>query len=97
MKKEKMNVTDEDVMTDEEVEEMTEALRNYYSNLKESNKNSMGVFFISFFFPIIGLIIYAVNIGKNDELAKNGSRGAIYGIVAVLLITIIIFAILSNM
>lgn len=97
MKKEKMNVTDEDVMTDEEVEEMTEALRNYYSNLKESNKNSMGVFFISFFFPIIGLIIYAVNIGKNNELAKSGSRGAIYGIVAVLLITIIIFVILSNM
>lgn len=97
MNKEKTDVTDEKIMTDEEVEEMTETLKKYYSNLKESNKNSIGVFFISFFFPMIGLIIYAVNIGKNDELAKNGSRGAIYGMVAVLLITIIIFAILSNM
>lgn len=67
---------------------------------KTVGKDNIGTFFISFFFPIIGLIIYAVNIGKNDNLAKTGSKGAIYGIVIagiVIIVSIIIGLILSSM
>ena len=36
---------------------------------------------ISFIFPIIGLIIYAVNVGKHEYLAKESSKWAIRGMI----------------
>ena len=56
-----------------------------------NNDNYKTLKVISFLFPIIGLIIYAINIGKNDYLAKESSKWAIRGMItAVILIVIIL-------
>ena len=47
--------------------------------IKNSEKEYKGANIISFVFPIIGLIIYAINIGKNDKLAKSSSKAALMG------------------
>ena len=39
-----------------------------------------GANIISFLFPFVGLIIYAVNIGKNDKLAKSCVKAALSGV-----------------
>ncbi len=49
---------------------------------------------ISFLFPPIGLIIFAINIGKNDTLAKISVKYALLGIVIIPLTIFIIFTIL---
>ena len=46
---------------------------------------------VSILFPIIGLIIYAVNIGKNDELAKLALKWAIRSFVVCVSIIVFIF------
>lgn len=57
---------------------------------------------ISFLFPIIGLIIYAVNVGRNDELAKISLKWVIrsfiiIGILVVLyIISIIVVSLIIN-
>ena len=52
-----------------------------------------GIKVISFMFPIIGLIIYALNIGKSNELAKIASKWAIRGIITYVVIMFISFII----
>ena len=47
---------------------------------------------ISFLIPIVGLIIYAINIGKNDKLAKESGKYSLLGIVVYVIITLTIFA-----
>lgn len=49
---------------------------------------------ISFLFPPIGLIIFAINIGKDDTLAKMSVKYALLGIVIVPLTIFIILTIL---
>lgn len=41
------------------------------NNKISSNDDYLLLRVISFIFPIIGLIIYAVNVGKNEYLAKE--------------------------
>lgn len=50
---------------------------------------------ISFLFPLVGLIIYAVNVGKNDELATDGLKYALYGVGIGFIMLIVVFMILS--
>lgn len=49
---------------------------------------------ISFLFPPIGLIIFAINIGKDDILAKMSVKYALLGIVIIPLTIFIILTIL---
>lgn len=44
---------------------------------------------VSFFFPLIGLIIYAINIEKNDKLAKDCLKWALFSIGAYALLLIL--------
>ena len=82
-------------MTDEEVEAMSQSLACTYKTYKNENiENYAGATIISFLFPLIGLIIYAVNIGKNDELAKSCSKWALIGlVVGTIVVAFIIFVI----
>lgn len=50
---------------------------------------------ISFIFPIIGLIIYAVNVGKNEYLAKESSKWTIRGMITAVIIIILAFIIIA--
>lgn len=68
---------------------------NTNKELTSSNDNYTALKVISFLFPIIGLIIYAVNIGKNDYLAKEGSKWAIVGMISALIIFILGFIIVT--
>lgn len=43
-------------------------------------KNNLVPKLVSLFFPLIGLIIYAVNVGKNDKLAKDCLKFSLFGI-----------------
>ena len=54
--------------------------------IKNSEKEYKGANIISFLFPPVGLIIYAINIGKNDKLAKSCVKCAITGICTGLMI-----------
>ena len=54
--------------------------------IKNSEKEYNGANIISFLFPLVGLIIYAINIGKNDKLAKSCVKCAITGMCTGLMI-----------
>lgn len=58
--------------------------------------NYLGAKIISFLFPIIGLIIYAVNIGKNDNIAKKCGKWALIGIFIVPATILILFSIITT-
>lgn len=45
---------------------------------------------ISFLFPIIGLIIYAINVGKNETLVKESSKWALIGLAVIIVIILLI-------
>lgn len=51
---------------------------------------------ISFIFPIVGLIIYAVNIGSNKKLARSCIAPVIAGIVISAIIIIMVLLILGG-
>lgn len=57
--------------------------------------NYLGAKIISFLFPIIGLIIYAVNIGKNDNIAKKCGKWALIGIFIVPATVLILYSIIT--
>lgn len=59
--------------------------------IKNREKEYNGANILSFFIPLVGLIIYAVNIGKNDKLAKSCVKSALFGITTALCITLSIF------
>lgn len=59
------------------------------------NKNFTLLRVISFIFPIIGLIIYAVNVGKNEYLAQESSKWAIRGMITAVIIIILVFIIIA--
>lgn len=63
---------------------------NENNNKISSNDDYLLLRVISFIFPIIGLIIYAVNAGKNEYLAIESSKWAIKGIIIVFIIIAII-------
>lgn len=46
---------------------------------KNYDKENTGANIVSLFFPIVGFIIYAVNIGKNNKIAKSCIRMALLG------------------
>lgn len=60
-----------------------------------NNDNNKTLKVISFLFPIIGLIIYAINIGKNDCLAKVGLKWAIRGMITAIIIIVIILLLVA--
>lgn len=57
--------------------------------MKEDNTNETRSKVISFCFPIIGLIIYAINVGKNDNLAKDCSKWAICSMTISVIMTVL--------
>lgn len=59
------------------------------NTLNSSDNNYTLLRVISFLFPIVGLIIYAVNIGKNDYLAKEGAKWAIIGMISGVIVIIL--------
>ena len=59
--------------------------------VKSIDKEYVGANVLSFFIPLAGVIIYAVNVGKNDKLAKSSIKTAISGFVASLTIVFSIF------
>lgn len=61
------------------------------SLIKNREKEYNGANILSFFIPLVGLIIYAVNIGKNDKLAKSCVKTALYGILATVCICLSCF------
>ena len=57
------------------------------------DKEYKGANIISFLFPIVGLIIYAINIGKNDKLAKSCVKTALLGMgFAIVLISVVLLS-----
>ena len=50
---------------------------------------------ISFFIPIVGIIIFAINIGKNDKLSKESIKYSLYGIITSFVISILFFIIVN--
>lgn len=65
------------------------------NNRISSNDDYLLLRVISFIFPIIGLIIYAVNVGKNEYLAKENSKWAIRGMITAVIIIILVFIIIA--
>lgn len=70
---------------------------NYEKIINNSNKgktsnndNYTALKVISFLFPLIGLIIYAINIGKNDKLSKISVKWAFFGMVAIGLLMLLL-------
>ena len=59
--------------------------------IKNKDKEYIGANILSYFIPLIGLIIYAVNIGKNDKLAKSCVKGAVFGLTTALCIFLSLF------
>ena len=57
--------------------------------MKSIDKDYKGANIISFLFPIVGLIIYAINIGKNHKLANDCLKWALFGIGAYVLLLIL--------
>lgn len=47
----------------------------------EQEDSYIGAGIVSFLFPIIGFIIYAINIGKKDTMAKSCLMWSIIGII----------------
>lgn len=62
--------------------------------MKEEN-NYTGAKVLSFLIPLVGLIIYAVNIGKDDNLAKDCGKWAIIGILTPIIL-FLLMTILSS-
>ena len=54
-------------------------------------EDSVLVKMMSFLFPFIGLIIFAVNVGKNYKLASKAAKYAFFGIVVYFLIMMYVF------
>ena len=67
-------------------------IRNLKNYIVEEYK---GANILSLFFPIVGLIIYAVNIGKNDKLAKSCGKMALNGMLIGIIIYLIVLACLG--
>lgn len=65
------------------------------NNKISSNDDYLLLRVISFIFPIIGLIIYAVNVGKNEYLAKESSKWSIRGMITAVIIIILVFIIIA--
>lgn len=59
--------------------------------IKNKDKDYTGANILSYFIPLVGLIIYAVNIGKNDKLAKSCVKAALFGITTALCILLSVF------
>ncbi len=65
------------------------------NNKISSNDDYLLLRVISFIFPIIVLIIYAVNVGKNEYLAIESSKWAIRGMITAVIIIILVFIIIA--
>lgn len=73
-------------------------IKTFSISIKENKKETNNVVIISFLFPFVGLIIYVVNIGKDEKLAKKGLKYSLYGIglyFVVLLLTLILMFLLN--
>lgn len=56
------------------------------------SKQYSSVEVVSFFFPLLGLFIYAINIGRNDKVAEMALRGVVeIFILSIVLIGIALF------
>lgn len=60
-----------------------------YNYMGNTNKNYTGLKVISFFIPIVGLIVYAVNIVQNPEIAKECGKYALIGFCIGLILSVI--------
>lgn len=62
----------------------------FRKGVKVQNREYLGMEIVSFFIPIVGLIIYAVNIGQNQQLAKCALKSAIFGFIVGILLSLVI-------
>jgi len=66
-----------------------------YNSKSNNSENYTGLCVISFLIPIIGLIVYAVNIVQNPEVAKPVGRWALIGfIVGLIGMGIIVYSVI---
>ncbi len=68
---------------------------NNSKTIKKQEKYT-GVKVISFLFPLIGFIIYGVNIGTNKTCAKAGLKGALFGIFFIPVLCILFMLTVSS-
>ncbi len=54
---------------------------NNYNDFYNNAENYNGVVLISILLPIVGIIIYAINVGKNKNLATSAIAGSIVGFI----------------
>ena len=58
---------------------------------KREYESSIGLRIACFLVPLIGLIVYAVNIVERPKIAKECGKFAIYGFIVALVITLITY------
>ena len=63
------------------------------SVLAKDDAPSMGHAFLSFFFPVIGFILYAMNSSTMPKKAKSCLKGAIAGTIASFAFTLLFYAV----
>lgn len=67
----------------------------FIPNIKKNYDNeNTGANILSFFFPIVGFIIYAVNVGKKNKIAKSCIRMAFLGMMSAVTIYLISMSII---
>lgn len=63
-----------------------------FKEVNRTNNNSYRtVMILSLLLPLIGLLIYAVNIGSNDNLAKWALRGFKMNLLLIFMLVIIVY------
>ena len=59
------------------------------ASVNSQDTSSMGYAFLCFFFPLIGLILFLVWKDKFPQKAKSCGKGALFGVISVILIAVI--------
>lgn len=62
---------------------------------KTNNSSYRSVMLISLFLPLIGLLIYAINIGSNETLSKWALRGFKMNLLLLFMLAVIMYFIMS--
>lgn len=74
---------------------------NQAAPVADRNQPSLGIAVLSFFIPIVGLILYLVWKDTEPGKAKSAGKGALIGVIVaaalVIIILIITFALLGSM
>lgn len=63
---------------------------------KKEYESSIGLRIICFLIPLVGLIIYSVNIVQKPKIARECGKFALFGFVLSIIVMILIFIIVIN-